>query len=357
MTGLAAYLGIGLPAWDAEADDVLVCKQVRQETADVKSFTFAARTPRRFHFKPGQFLTISVEIGGETIQRCYTIASAPTRPCLITITVKRVADGAVSNWLHDRLRPGTEIRALGPLGDFTAFDRPAPKYLFLSAGSGVTPLMSMVRAWHDLAAETDVVFAHSAHSPADIVFRAELELMARSQPGFRLAAICSRDAPGEAWHGYRGRLTRPMLELIAPDLKEREIFACGPESYRAAMRAMLAEADCDPARYHEESFSFDAPPAETPPQPAGTQRFRIEFARTRQVIDCAADQPILDAARRAGLRLPSSCARGLCGTCKSKLVSGEVTMTHSGGIRQREIDQGQILICCSIPRGDLVIER
>jgi glycine betaine catabolism B len=357
MTGLSAYLGAGLPSWDAEADDVLVCRQIRPETADVRSFTFSAATPRRFHFKPGQFLTLSVEIGGEVLQRCYTIASAPTRPCLVTITVKRVPGGTVSNWLHDNLRPGMEIKGLGPLGDFTAFDRPAPKYLFLSAGSGVTPLMSMVRAWHDLAAESDIVFAHSARSPADIIYRAELELMARTQPGFRLAAICSRDAPGEAWGGFRGRLSRAMLELIAPDLREREIFACGPEAYRTALKAMLAEAGCDPARYHEESFSFAAPPAAETQQPAGAQRFRIEFTRSRQIVECTPNQPILEAARRAGLRIPASCTKGLCGTCKSKLASGAVTMNHAGGIRQREIDQGQILLCCSTPKGDLVIER
>ena len=356
MTGYSSYLGAGLPDWDAEVDDILVCRQIRAETADVKSFTFFARTPRRFHFKPGQFLTLSLEIGGATVERCYTIASSPTRPCLVTITVKRVAGGLVSNWLHDQLRPGMELRALGPLGEFTAFDRPAGKFLFLAAGSGITPLMSMARAWHDLAAEPDIVFAQSAHSPADLIFRAELELLAASQPGFRLAQICSHDAPG--WSGWRGRLSRAMLELIAPDLREREVFCCGPEGYRAAVRAMLIEAGCDPARYHEESFAFEmAPPDEPVAAPQGAQRFRIELARSRQVLDCAADQTILDAARRAGLRLPSACSRGLCGTCKSKLVTGEVTMNHAGGIRQREIDQGQILLCCSTPRGDLVIER
>jgi glycine betaine monooxygenase B len=356
MTGYSAYLGAGLPDWDAEADDILVCRQIRAETADVKSFTFSARTPHRFHFKPGQFLTLSLEIGGAAVERCYTIASSPTRPCLVTITVKRVAGGLASNWLHDQLRPGMEIRAFGPLGDFTAFDRPAGKHLFLSAGSGITPLMSMARAWHDLAAETDVVFVQSAHSPADLIFRPELELLAASQPGFRLAQICSQDAPG--WSGWRGRLSRPMLELIAPDLREREVFCCGPESYRAAVRAMLIEAGCDPARYHEESFAVEtAPPDEPVAVPQGVPRFRIELARSRQMLDCAADQTILDAARRAGLRLPSACSRGLCGTCKSKLVTGEVVMNHAGGIRQREIDQGQILLCCSTPRGDLVIER
>lgn len=95
------------------------------------------------------------------------------------------------------------------------------------------------------------------------------------------------------------------------------------------------------------------------PQPVKTAApiFRVELAKSQRTIDCGADRNILAAARTAGLRLPSSCGRGLCGTCKSKLVSGSVDMKHAGGIRQREIDQGMILLCCSKPLSDLVIER
>lgn len=85
--------------------------------------------------------------------------------------------------------------------------------------------------------------------------------------------------------------------------------------------------------------------------------FRVEFAKTRRVLDCPEDTTVLDAARKAGIRLPSSCAKGLCGTCKSKVTSGTVAMTHAGGIRQREIDAGMALLCCSRPTSDLVIER
>ena len=104
---------------------------------DVKTFVFSAREPRLFRYKPGQFLTLDLPIGGQVINRCYTISSAPTRGHLISITVKRVPGGIVSNWLHDTLKPGYELRASVPLGEFTAFDHHAPKYLFLSGGSGI----------------------------------------------------------------------------------------------------------------------------------------------------------------------------------------------------------------------------
>lgn len=356
-----------LPCWDPDADDVLVCREVRVETHDVKSFVLSAAEPRLFDYKPGQFLTFDLEIGGERISRCYTLSSSPTRPHLVSITVKRVPGGPVSNWLHDTVRPGTRLRAVGPLGEFTCADHPAPKYLFLSGGSGITPLMSMARAHDDLASEVDILFVHSARTPADIIFRDETALMERHRPRFRAVAVCEGDSPeggtpGERWDGFRGRLSLPMLRQIAPDLLEREVFTCGPSPYMAAVRAMLGEAGFDMGRYHEESFDFSELarsepeiPAEIAALEAGS--FKVEFTKSRRRIECAADATVLAAARAAGMRPPSSCTQGKCGACKTRLVSGTVDMKHAGGIRQREIDQGMILICCSRPTSDLVIER
>ena len=179
-----------LPDWDSQADDVLICRQVRQETHDVRTFVFSGREPCLFRFLPGQFLTLELPIGGEIINRCYTISASAARPYRISITVKRQPGGVVSNWLHDNLKPGDEIRALGPMGDFTPAPSSAPKWLMLSGGSGVTPLMSMTRTSFDLAEERDIVFVHAARSPADIIFRHELDVMARHAPRLRLAHIC-----------------------------------------------------------------------------------------------------------------------------------------------------------------------
>ncbi len=355
--------------WDAEADDALVCLAVRDETHDVKTFVLAPRTPRLFAYAPGQFLTFSFEIGGETIHRCYTISSSPTRPHTVSFTVKRVAGGPVSNWLHDTLKVGDTVRALGPMGDFTCFQNPARKYLLLSGGSGVTPMMSMARTFHDLGEARDVAFVHSARSPADIVFRGELETMARLDPAFRFHAVCEADSDGEIWNGPKGRLSLDILQAAVPDFREREVFVCGPKPYMDAVKAMLKDAGFDMARHHEESFDFGALPeaekeaAEQAEQvldaaPASTVRvFRVEFAKTRRVLECPENETVLDAARKAGIRLPSSCAKGLCGTCKSKVTAGTVSMTHAGGIRQREIDAGMALLCCSKPTSDLVVER
>ena len=355
---IAAHLAEGGTAWNAEADDVLLCRQVRPETHDVKTFVLEARQPRLFRYRPGQFLTFEFEVDGARINRCYTISATPTRPNLIAITVKRVPGGPVSNWLHDRLEPGMALHATGPMGEFTSLAHPAAKYLFLSGGSGITPLMSMARAYHDLALPRDIVFVHFARTPADIIFRAELELMARNLPSFRFVPVCERDGAGERWGGFAGRVSAPLLPLLAPDFRERETMVCGPAPFMAAVRGILAGAGYDMARHHEESFDFAtlADAAEEAPA-AAARTFQIAFQKSGRTVACGADGFVLAAARAAGLRLPASCTKGLCGTCKSRLVSGRVEMRHQGGIRQREIDQGLVLLCCSKPLTDLVVER
>jgi ferredoxin len=141
-----------------------------------------------------------------------------------------------------------------------------------------------------------------------------------------------------------------------------------------AVRDLLDEAGFNRKQYHEESFSFETLIEEEPLVAAevleaehkagashdasnGTQTFAVSFARSNRSIECGSTQHVLDAARLAGVRLPASCTQGMCGTCKVKLVSGQVDMKHNGGIRQREIDQGMVLLCCSKPLSDLVVDK
>ncbi|MFM9437379.1 glycine betaine catabolism B [Janthinobacterium sp. CG_23.3] len=352
--------------WDGANDDTLVCRHVRQETADVKTFLFAAPAARTMRYWPGQYLTLELDIDGVRVNRCYTLSSTPTRPDMVSITVKRVPGGLVSNWLHDNLQVGASVRVLGPGGEFSCFLQAPPaagKYLFLSAGSGVTPLMSMARALHDLSFDADIAFVHSARTPADIIFARELELLAHNQRRFRLGLVCERRGDAAAWAGFTGYLSRAVLEHIAPDLAQREVFCCGPAPYMAAVRALLQEAGFDMAHYHQESFAFETLEADGASQPAApvaaeaAPGFTVKFERLGSEVACGGGQTILEAARAAGMRLPVSCTKGMCGTCKTRMLSGQVDMRHAGGIRQREIDQGWILPCCSRPLSDVTLER
>lgn len=339
----------------------LVCCTVVSETADVKSFHFRAPSGRLFRHLPGQFLTVSVPVEGGVEQRCYTISSPPTRPDMLSITVKRVDGGRLSNWLHDRFRVGDALEASAPAGEFTCARHPAGRYLFVSAGSGMTPLMSMLRCLDDLHVWPDVVFIHAARTPRDILFHDEIEAIARRWPGLSTTYVCDAPGGGLPANAHPGRLTARLLRLATQDLDQREIFCCGPAPFMASVRNFLAEAGVEPGRYHEESFSGDgsvegAATSENAQSGAGPV-FSVCLQRSGAVIECGAGQTILDAARKAGLRLPASCGSGMCGTCKSQLLAGRVDMAHGSGIRQREIDRGQILPCCAKPLTDVTIDR
>jgi glycine betaine catabolism B len=365
---LLAGHSAGLPVWGEAEGSTLVCRQVQDVTHDVKTFLFEPTHPALFQHEPGQFVTLQLQIDGRAVSRCYTVATPPTRPHLLGITVKRQPGGLVSNWLHDTMTPGTRISADGPFGVFTIARHPSAKYLFLSGGSGITPVMAMTRTLYDLGSDADIVFAHSARTPSDIIFRRELEAMAAVVPTLRVVPVCERDAPREPWGGLRGFLSVDMLRLLVPDLAQRVVFCCGPAPYMAAVRQMLGELGFDMQHYHEESFSFEDltmkeftgraadGTGDEPGAATATRTFEVEFVRSGRTFSCGEDENVLDAAYAAGLSPVSSCGQGMCGTCKTTMLSGTVDMQHNGGIRPREIAQNKLLICCSKPRSDLTID-
>jgi ferredoxin-NADP reductase len=246
------------------------------------------------------------------------------------------------------------------LGEFSTAVHPCEQRLFLSGGSGITPLMSIVRYDRDVGADPDTLFVNFARTPKDIIFRQELELLARRASRLKVAHVVESASGEPRWTGHQGRMSRGLLSLVAPDFRRREVFCCGPAPFMAAVRGLLREAGYPMTRYHEESFTLEdrsPAPQEPQPPPAATTTYTITFSTSGRSITCGEDTTILAAARAAGLRLPYACTKGLCGTCKTRKLSGEVDMAHAGGIRQREIDQGFILLCCSKPRGDVVVER
>ena len=343
------------PLWDPSADDAFVCQAVRAVAPDVKTVVLAPSRPSTVRFEAGQYVTIEFDIDGTPVNRCYTIASPPTRPDRIAITVKRSGRGTVSGWLHDGgMTAGSVVRVGEPQGAFTLAAHPASSYLLLTAGSGITPALSIVRTLYDLGADRDVTLVHSQRRPEDVPYRDELDWMARHLPGLRIHYLCGEVAGDDPSAGVvAGRLGPDVLARLVPDAAAREVLACGPASYRAEARAA---AGGSPERFHEESFTFEAADEITPEaRPSGG--FRVEFRDHGVTVDCPPSTTLLAAAEAAGLTLPSSCAQGLCGTCKSTLVSGEVDMRANGGIRPREVAAGRVLLCCSRPLTDLVVTR
>lgn len=327
-------------------------------THDVTTFELHAPWLESVEFEPGQYVTLRVpELG---LERCYSISSAPFGTNTFTITVKRVADGGVSAYLHDFVDVGSRLHVDGPYGLFSTSFHPANRHLFVSGGAGITPIISMVRSLlaRPAPAVTDIVLIHNAATPNDIVFRPELDQLAEV-PGVRVVIMCSRDHAAEVWAGKRGRISAEVLTEDVPDLGDREIFVCGPAGYMESVRLLLDGLGVSGNRVHEESFTFGTTPAARLAAAKSAGRlgsFGITFARSGVQVECDGTTTVFEAAMEAGMTLPSSCEEGACGTCKSQLVSGEVDMNHAGGIRPREIAAGKFLPCCSTPLSDLVVE-
>ena len=345
------------PQWRPDLDDTFVCTAVRPVAPDVATVVLAPRDGGTVAFEAGQYVTVEFEIDGQPVHRCYTIASPPSRPERLAITVKRAAGGVVSPWLHSGgLAVGRTVQVGPPQGDFTLERHPAPAYLFLTAGTGVTPALSVLREAYDLGADPDIVLVHSQPRRGEVPYGRELDWIASMLPRARVQLVCRErdvDVPGVT----RGRLDTELLTRLVPDAAGREVFVCGPDGYRAAARTAAVACGVAEHRIHQETFTY-APSA--PRRPAGVAEsasgsYRVVFRDHGVEVDCPAGTTVLDAAITAGLSLPFSCTEGLCGTCKSTLLAGRVDLRHNGGIRPREIANGKILLCCSTPLSDLAI--
>ncbi|MBB1247829.1 hybrid-cluster NAD(P)-dependent oxidoreductase [Rhizobium sp. G21] len=352
-----------LKPWNS-ARQMLVCTGVTDEAPDVKTFTFAVEGGGWFRYQPGQFVTVELRAEGGDLHRTYTISSSPSRPYAISITVKAQPNSIGTRWMFENVKPGSRVRAYGPSGHFTLGRDLGRKFLFVSAGSGVTPMMSMLRWLADCAPGTDVVFVNSARRPEEIIFREELELLATRMPNLKLAFLPEHRSGAAPWAGLMGRIDMRKLEMLAPDFLKRDIFCCGPDPFMKLVSDMVRGEGYDMNRYHQESFGAAAvtdiaqKPANDDGEASGRDEAALDvaFVGTGETASCQPGQTILQGARSVGVRIPAACESGLCGTCKVKKRAGEVAMSHNGGISEAEIAEGYVLACCSRPLSRVEIE-
>lgn len=337
----------------------LECVSYLPEAPNVMTFCFRAPSGALFSYEPGQFLTLELPTAEGPLYRTYTISSSPSRPTALTVTVKAQPDSVGTRWMFDNLRPGSRIRAKGPGGRFSIVNHPAEKYLFISAGSGITPMMSMTTQLYDSGLIPDIVFVNCARRPSDIIFRERLEQMASRVTGLELSWVVEETDPYRPWTGYRGMFNQLMLGLVAQDYLEREVFCCGPEPFMQAVREALAGLGYDMDRYHQESFHAPLPETGVVPEdvvPDESAKAVIEFTRSGITARCAETDTVLAAARAAGLVIPSGCTMGICGTCKVRKIAGQIHMVHNGGITEEDIADDYFLACCSNPIGRVTVE-
>lgn len=344
--------------------EMLECVSVIPEMPNTASFTFRAPSGALFSYDPGQFLTLEIpapDQPGGVVHRTYTISSSPSRPRSISITAKAQADSIGTRWMLDNLKPGMRIRAIGPAGLFTNVSTKKRKSLFISAGSGITPMMSMTTCMWDEGGDLDIVFINCAKRPSEIIFRQRLEHMASRTPGLDLKFVVEEPDPYRPWTGYQGQFNQLMLGLMAPDYLEREVYCCGPEPFMQAVREALSGLGYDMEMYHQESFGAPVETEADMPELEDVvldddSKAEILFATSGVTAKVAETDTILAAARSVGLNIPSGCTFGVCGTCKVKKTTGEVHMVHNGGISDDDIEAGYILACCSNPIGKVEVE-
>lgn len=323
------------------------CMAVRDETPTIKTFVLRPREAGFTHL-PGQAMTLALDVGAEKLYRTFSIASAPDGDA-IELTIKRHPDGRGTTWLHQSLMPGMTVSATGPVGRFV-LDGNGP-VAFVSAGSGASPLMAMLRHLAATAPETDIAWFHAARDVSELVFGPELAELQQKLPRLSVSVTLSRPAPG--WFGYRGRIGRRLMSVAVPDYGRRRVYCCGPDSFMRTARLIHAAEGGASVDFHIEHFA--GPPAATPvvAAPSGAPAATVTLGE--RSFPVAADETILAAATRRQIVIPCGCAAGICGTCRVKVMSGEVAMAHNGGLSPEDEADGYILACSSRPRTDVTI--
>ncbi|EPJ49258.1 MAG: hypothetical protein OFPI_25630 [Osedax symbiont Rs2] len=334
--------------------ELLRCVQIVDETADVKTFKFIADPIVRFGYLPGQFITLHAQINNQLENRCYTLSSSPSRPDVISITVKRVAGGLFSNWLHDSFAVGSSIECTKASGIFHLHSSSRSKLLLLSAGSGITPMLSIARYITDLNLNIDIQFHHSARTDEDLICFNELQMLAAADANLHLSCNFPRQnttASCSIEH-FAGRLSTAMLDQFSADLLEREVFVCGPDEFMASAKTLLTQSGLPASQYNEESFVIDVA---APEHDVSNSTYKVNFLQSGVEVQISGDQTILEAAEEAGIYPDYSCLAGICGSCNSNLVSGEVHAPNAMAI-DSEDGSGDFLPCCSYARSDLEVD-
>ena len=336
---------------------------VRRETDECLSLALDVppALAEEFRFAPGQYLTFRTTIDGEEVRRSYSICTAPCDD-EVRVAVKQVPGGAFSSYVASSVSPGDVLDVMGPEGRFTPAPDPKPHrhVLGIAAGSGITPVLGIVR--HVLATEPTarVTVVYGNRTAASIVFRDQLAgLKDRYLDRLRVVHVLSREGTDIPLHSGRidaDKVHRLMSTLLDPADVD-EVFICGPQEMSVAVRAALLEEGVDAHRVHVELFGTPTPPPPPPADPtAGTVRAKVVLHGRTSEIEIAPGETVLDAGRRSGLELPWSCQAGVCATCRAKVV-GSVDMAVNHSLEPWELAAGYRLTCQSRPhRDDLVVD-
>ena len=323
--------------------------RIEHETADARSIVFEIPASLRdvFQYRSGQFLTLQIPFGGKHLYRCYSLASSPGIENEHKVTVKRVADGRISNWINDNLKPGDTLKVLPPSGHFVLGAEERDLLLF-AGGSGITPVISIVKT--ALAGGRRMIrLVYANRDEASIIFRAELDALAARHPD-RLEVVHRLDV-------REGFIDEPAVLRHLQGCARREVYICGPGPFMDTVEHTLLAAGADAATIHIERFTSLESEEEVAGSGTTARRVELTLDGARQTIEVREGETVLHAAKRCGLEPPSSCESGFCGCCMARLVRGKVHMLHNDFLSEAEQAEGWVLTCQSVPdTDDCVVE-
>jgi ferredoxin-NADP reductase len=339
--GVDRYLELVRPSWSLREARAEVT-EVRRQTAD--SVTLILRPNANWRgFSTGQYVRLTIEIDGVRHTRCYSPACSEHRRGRIEVTVKGHPEGLVSGFLNRAAHPGMVVGLSAADGDFVLpADRPE-RLLLISGGSGITPVISMLRTLCDEGHSGAVTFVHYAPRSDDVIYRGELSEIASRHPNVRVVFAYTREAGG----ALSGHLNRDHLRAVAPDRARTETYVCGPPGLIGSARSMWAE-DGIEKLLHVESF---LPPALA--LPGNCAQGSVSFTRARKRV-ANSGLSLLEQAERAGLSPQFGCRMGICHTCTCRKRVGTVRNILDGELSSA--DDEDIQICVSVPLGDVVLD-
>jgi len=342
----------------------LKCTKIIEQTHDVRTFVFSIPSAQPMSYLAGQHINFYLNIKGKQHHCCYTLSSSPTNTERISLTIKRIPNGIISNYFHDHFIVGNVIQAQGAKGGFHLPEKIPNKVLLLSAGIGITPMLSMLRYMSVIQSNNEVVFFHSAHTEQDLIARIAIDNLALQHGNCQVIYTLSQQVKPQ-WQGYQGRLNQRMLASIS-QLELFNVYVCGPKSFRQNAQELLKKQGVKRDKYHYESFGERPIEQEVAnkssaikEQPENTIKAKpnLYFSKWQKYHKGNSHETILIQGEAAGLILPYSCRAGCCGSCKAKLINGQVKQLTTDGLSKQEQEQGYILLCSCLPLSDVSIEH
>lgn len=344
----------------------LKVQNVINETADAICIQFKQPLFRKLKYVSGQYLTLLVKVDGKVERRCYSLNSAPKVDDLISVTVKRIKDGKVSNHLFNTVKTGDTMKVLKPMGGFVFEpDKSKERHIVLmGAGSGITPLISMVKSALHFEPKSKVSLIYGNRDLETIIFNNALSQLKKDfEERFVLYHILSD--PASTGHFYKGRIERSQVKEILESLpkhpaEQTEYFICGPSGMMQEAEEGLKSVGVDESKINIERFSAP-PPDAVQTKNAGvfleTREVTVKIKGKEYPFSVKAGKSILDAALDEKIKMPYVCMDGICGSCQAKCVSGKVHMRSGSVLSKKDEADGYILTCLSQPlTNDVVLE-